>query len=82
MREAGDKRASQLRGMAMRQSSNPEVQELNKKGFKHISNKAPDYCRDALQKKAESSSPPYKSFSVDHIKEIQFCAAIQAGSAT
>ncbi|WP_245488234.1 DUF4150 domain-containing protein [Mesorhizobium sp. Pch-S] len=73
LREAGDKRASQLRGMAMRRSQNPELQALNKKGFKHISNKAPDYCRDALQQKADSSTPPYRSFSVDHVKEIQFC---------
>lgn len=69
LREDGDKRASQLRGMAMRRSNNPEVKALNEKGFKHLSKD----CQEKLQKKAESSTPPYKSFSVDHVKEIQFC---------
>ncbi|HWK66931.1 MAG TPA: DUF4150 domain-containing protein [Rhizobiaceae bacterium] len=69
LREEGDKRAAQLRGMAMRRSSNPEVQELNRKGFNHLSKT----CRAQLQQKAQSTTPPYRSFSVDHIKEIQFC---------
>lgn len=69
LRERGDKRAKQLRDMAMRRSKNPEVQKLNEKGFKHLSKK----CQDELKQKAESSTPPYRSFSVDHIKEIQFC---------
>jgi uncharacterized Zn-binding protein involved in type VI secretion len=73
-REAGNARAASLRGMAMRGSSDPEVQALNSKGFSHLSKK----CADELQKKADSSSPPYKSFSVDHVKEIQFFGAATA----
>ncbi|BCH25437.1 DUF4150 domain-containing protein [Mesorhizobium sp. L-8-3] len=69
LREQGNARAAQLRGMAMRESNNPELQALNQKGFKHLSKK----CQKELQDKASNSKPPYKGFSVDHVKEIQFC---------
>lgn len=69
LREQGNARAASLRGMAMRESDNPDLKVLNDKGFKHVS-KA---CEEELQKKASNSKPPYKSFSVDHRREIQFC---------
>jgi Domain of unknown function (DUF4150) len=69
LREEGNKRAAQLRGMAMRKSDNPDLKVLNEKGFKHVS----EECQKELQDKAEKSKPPYKGFSVDHRREIQFC---------
>ncbi|MGF9759337.1 PAAR-like domain-containing protein [Microvirga sp. 0TCS3.31] len=69
LREEGNARAAQLRGMAMRESDNPDLKVLNDKGFKHVSKK----CEDELRDKARNSKPPYKGFSVDHRREIQFC---------
>ena len=69
LREEGNARAAQLRGMAMRESDNPDLKALNDKGFKHVSKE----CEKELQDKATNSDPPYRGFSVDHRREIQFC---------
>ena len=65
LRADGNARAAQLRGFAMRESPNHEPLG----GFKHVSKK----CEKELQDKADNSKPPYKGFSADHRREIQFC---------
>jgi len=69
LREQGNARAAQLRGMAMRRSDNADLAELNKTGFNHVSKK----CEEVLQKRAKNTTPPYRGFSVDHRREIQLC---------
>ena len=71
-REAGNAMAARLRGFAMRGSTHqPDLQKMHAKGFKHLSPK----CEKETREKAENSKPPYKGFSADHRKEIQFCGA-------